>query len=290
MIVLDKLKKFDNLSNNECIVARYLLDYKADISKLSSTEISKATYTSASTTIRLSKKLGYNGWLELRDAIHIEKSYLEKQTDDIDANFPFSQKDSIQKIVTKLEKLSSDTIHETASLIHHDELQKATMYLSNANRIYIFAMSNSATIAHDFEYKMRFLFKPVEIINNRDDFAYIFQTINKDDCCIFISYSGETFDDLQLTSVLKRRISPSISITGHSDNTLITCTDAHLYIPTKENRYSKIGPFISNDSIHYILDVLYACVFSRNYETNIDKRKTYIEETDYPNVFSRDAE
>lgn len=288
MIVIDKLKKFNELSNNEKIVAKYLLEYQGNILKLSASDISKATYTSASTTIRLSKKLGYNGWLELREAIHTEKSYLERQADDIDANFPFSQNDSVQKIKSKLEKLCSDTIHETSALLHHDELQKAVTYLSNANRIYIFAMANSASIAYDFQYKMRFLFKAVEIINNRDDFAFIFQTLKNNDCCIFISYSGETFEDLQLTSILKRRICPCISITSHTNNTLITCSDAHFYIPNKEKRYSKIGHFSSNGSIHFILDVLYSCVFSKNYEANIDKRKTYIKETDYPNTFKQD--
>lgn len=280
MIVLDKLQNTENLSPNEITVANYLIQYEGDILQLSASDISKATYTSASTTIRLAKKLGYDGWLSLRSAIFTEKNYLYKSDHLIDANFPFSYGDSIQTIASHIEQLESNVIHETAQLLHHDELSKSVMFLSSCNRVYIFAMSNTASITHDFQYKMRFLFKPVTIITNRDDFSFIFQTIKKDDCCIFISYSGETFQDLDLTPLIINCPCPTISITGYHDNRLVACTKAHLYIPDKEKRYAKIAPFASNQAIHYLLDVLYACVFSKNYEINLQKRKDYIQKTD----------
>ena len=280
MIVLEKLKNFDIFSPNEEIVAKYLLSYTENISKLSTIDISNATYTSPSTTIRLSKKLGYDGWLELRDAIHTEKKYLENINEDIDPSFPFHRNDSIQKIANKLSQLQKDTIQETLELLKHDDLLLATQIMNNAKKIYIFAMANTATTAFDFQYKMRFLFKPVEIINNRDDFSFVFQTLTQDDCCVFISYSGQTFEVLQLTSLIQNCICPTISITGYSDNHLTKITQSHLYIPLKENQYSKIGPFSSNESIHFILDLLYACVFNKNYEKSIEKRKSYIKTTD----------
>lgn len=175
-------------------------------------------------------------------------------------------------------------------MLHHDDLQKAVSYLHSAQHIYIFAMANTASVTYEFQYKMRFLFKPVTIINNRDDFTFFFQTIKKEDCCIFISYSGETFKALDIIDLIKQRVCPSISITGYNENSLITCTDAHLYLPTQENQYAKIGHYISNSSIHFILDVLYSCVFHKNYETNMSKRKIYVEETDFPNTFTENNE
>lgn len=285
MIVLDKLKNSSFFSNNEEIVAQYLLSYEQDILKLSTADIAKETYTSPATVIRLSKKLGYNGWLELRDVIATERKYLESQITDINPNIPFSRSDTIQTITKKIATLETKAIEESATMLHHDQLQKAVSFLHNAQHIYIFAMTNTASITYDFQYKMRFLFKPVTILNNRDDFAYIFQILKKDDCCIFISYSGETFENLEISDLIKQRICPSISITRYNENSLANCTDAHLYLPTQENLYAKIGPYISNSSIHFILDVLYSCVFHKNYEMNMDKRKTYVEKTDFPNTF-----
>ena len=281
MLVFEQLKNNENLSNNEREVADYLLNYKGDLGKLSTSDIAKQTYTSPSTTIRLAKKMGYDGWNQLKEAICVEKEYLEKQSNEVDANYPFNRQDTIQQIVVKIEKLNSEAIHETARMIDHDELQRAVEYLYKAKEIYIFAMANSATTAYDFQYKMRFLFKKVTILNNRDDFAFTFKTINKEDCCIFISYSGQTFDDLGMSSVLKNRICPCISITAYHENKLLSCVDAHLFVSDQENRYAKIGHFVSNESIHYILDILYACIFNHNYHQSIDARKDYIERVDH---------
>lgn len=286
MIILEKLKNSNQFSNNEKLVAQYLLSYDQNILKLSTADIAKETYTSPATAIRLAKKLGYNGWLELRDAIATEKQYLESQISDIDPNFPFSRSDTIQTITKKIAALETKAIEESVNMLHHDQLQKAVLHLYNAQHIYIFALANTASITYDFQYKMRFLFKPVTILNNRDDFAYTFQTLKKDDCCIFISYSGETFENLEIGDLIKQKICPSISITKYIENVLTNYTDVHLYLPTQENQYAKIGPYISNSSIHFILDVLYSCVFHKNYEMNMEKRKIYVEATDFPNNFN----
>ncbi len=280
MILLNKLKNKELLSSNEILVANFLINYEGNILQLKASDISKETFTSASTTIRLAQKLGYDGWISLREAIYTEKNYLNNSHKDINPNFPFSYKDSIQKISNLIEQLESQTIHETAQLIQHDELSKCITYLSQANTIYIFAMANTATITFDFQYKMRFLFKKVEIINNRDDFSFIFQLLKESDCCIFISYSGNTFEVLDYSSIIKNCCCQTISITSYQENILVNCTDAHLYIPKKEENYAKIGHFSSNTSIHYLLDTLYACTFSKNYEKNIQKRKIYIKHTD----------
>ena len=287
MMIYDRLLHTSHLSDNETTVAQYLYHYKGQVTRLTAADIAHATFTSASTVVRLAQKLGYNGWSDLKEALQTEKSFMENCIDEVDANIPFSAMDPAQKISRQLEKLETESIRATADLIRHDELQKATLALANAKRIYIFGMANSASCTYDFQYKMRFLFKPVEIINNRDDFAYLFQTMQAEDCCLFISYSGETFDELQLTEILCTLPCPRISLTSYTNNHLISCTNAHLYIPEYEKRYAKIGHFSSNIAIHYLLDVLFACVFAHHYSDNMDKRKMYIETTDFPHRFDQ---
>lgn len=265
------------MSHNERIVAKYLLNYKGNIHTLTANDIAKDTFVSASTVIRLSKKLGCNGWLDLREKIEKEKTYLELSYDDVDSNYPFTQQDSIQKIASMISTLLSETILETERLFQHDNLIKAIQYLSLANSIYIFAMSHSSSMTYDFKYKMKTLYKRAHIINNRDDFIYILNTLTKNDCCIFISYSGESFNNLYITKYLKTRHYPCISITKYSDNTLVQVTDVHLYIPNKEERFDKIANYVSNQSIHYILDVLYSGIFNKDYQTNIIKTNSYYE-------------
>lgn len=74
MMILEKLEEKKNLSPNERIVADYLLNYEGNILQLTALDISHKTFTSSSTTIRLAKKLGFNGWISLRESIYVEKN------------------------------------------------------------------------------------------------------------------------------------------------------------------------------------------------------------------------
>ena len=66
MLLVQKLEYYDHLTPNEQTVAHYLLDNQHRIQDISISEIAKETYTSLSTTVRLSQKCGYQGWKNLK--------------------------------------------------------------------------------------------------------------------------------------------------------------------------------------------------------------------------------
>ena len=175
----------------------------------------------------------------------------------------------------------SDSIYDTSKIINQNELYKCSHLLAKAESIYIFAITNTAAIAHDFIYKMKYLNKKITLVDNPEDFIFTLTSMNQRDCAIFISYSGETFDIFNLKKYFINRKFKTISITSLGDNSLINKTDYHLYISTREKLSSKIGHFISSQSIHYILDLLYASVFSLDYDSNLDKKFSLAKGIDY---------
>lgn len=281
MLIQQKLETLDILSSNEKEVAQYLLLNKENIKHLSITEISKETFTSPSTTVRLAQKLGYDGWKELKEAFYEEMKYLESHFIEIDPNIPFTEKNTMQDISGIIASLLKDAIEDTYELLQHDDLQKAVLALNKAENIYIFAITNTASITYDFQYKMKYLYKKIHIIDNPELFAFTLPTIKKNDCCLMISYSGETFEIFRIGSYLKKRHFTAISITSIGDNSLLHMTDYHFYISTREKLSSKIGHYVSNESIHYILDVLYSCVFSLNYQENMTSKLKITKEIDF---------
>lgn len=286
MLIQQKLETSSNLSSNEKEVAQFLLSNKENIKHLSITEISKNTFTSPSTTVRLAQKLGYDGWKELKEAFYEEMKYLESHFIEINPNTPFTKKNTIQDISGIIASLLKDAIEDTHELLQHDDLQKAVLALNKADNIYIFAITNTASITYDFQYKMKYLYKKVHIIDNPELFAFTLPTIKKDDCCLLISYSGETFEIFHLGNYLRKRHFTAISITSIGDNSLLHMTDYHLYISTREKLSSKIGHYVSNESIHYILDVLYSCIFSLNYQDNMTLKLKLTKEIDYERTSS----
>ncbi|MBT1022932.1 MurR/RpiR family transcriptional regulator, partial [Enterococcus faecium] len=82
-----------------------------------------------------------------------ETAYLEGNFQDVDANLPFSTTDGIMTIANKMASLEQMTIHDTLSLIHHDQLQKAKQLMLQAKKIVIFASNSNTLISQDFMLK-----------------------------------------------------------------------------------------------------------------------------------------
>jgi len=119
MLVRQKSEEQNNFSANGKPAADFLPAHPEDIDQLNITGISKAAFTSLSTTVRLSSKLGFAGYKELKKALLDEDTYLRSHFTKIDPNIPFIKQDSFKDIRDKTAVLLVDAVNDTASLIDH---------------------------------------------------------------------------------------------------------------------------------------------------------------------------
>lgn len=283
MLLSEKMKQTD-FSNAESALVEYILAKGTAIEPLTIKEIAEANYVHPSTLIRVAKKLGYKGWLELREEFLAEQTYLQTYFEDVDANFPFQTTDGLMTIANKIASLERTTIDDTLSLLNHDDLQKAKQLLLNAKQIKIFGSNANLLISQDFALKMRRIQKNVVMSQTMGEDAYEAFNSQEDTCAILISYTGENGFIMQIAKILQKQNIPIIALTSIGENTLASFSQAVLRMTTRERLYSKIGNFTINSSICYLLDVLYSCVFAEDYQKNlnhlievselVDKRKT----------------
>ena len=283
MLLSEKMKQTD-FSNAESALVEYILAKGTAIEPLTIKEIAEANYVHPSTLIRVAKKLGYKGWLELREEFLAEQTYLQTYFEDVDANFPFQTNDGLMTIANKIASLERTTIDDTLSLLNHDELQKAKQLLLNAKQIKIFGSNANLLISQDFALKMRRIQKNVVMSQTMGEDAYEAFNSQEDTCAILISYTGENGFIMQIAKILQKQNIPIIALTSIGENTLASFSQAVLRMTTRERLYSKIGNFTINSSICYLLDVLYSCIFAEDCQKNlnhlievselVDKRKT----------------
>ncbi|KAA0757885.1 MurR/RpiR family transcriptional regulator [Bacillus sp. BF2-3] len=267
MLLIEKMKE-DIFSSSESEIIVYLFKQRENIKDKTTKQISKETYTHPSTLIRIAKKLGYSGWVELKNSFLGEIEYLNSHFSSIDANYPFDDRDSIMTVANKMALLNQTTISDTLSLLNHNDLQRATNMLDEATHIKVFSMYHNLLICHDFKSKMNRIGKHVSLCTVDPHFEAV--NSNTETCAIVISYSGESEDIVSLLPFLKRKKVPVIALTSIGENTLTKYADCILRITTREKLYSKIGSFSSNESICFLLDLLYACVFSEDYKNNLE--------------------
>ncbi|MGJ7920890.1 MurR/RpiR family transcriptional regulator [Neobacillus sp. LXY-4] len=267
MLLTEKMKE-DIFSSSERDIIDYLFKQRENIKDKTTKQISKETYTHPSTLIRIAKKLGYSGWIELKNSFLDEIYYLNSHFSSIDANYPFDEHDSVMTVANKMALLNQTTISDTLSLINYDDLQRATNMLDTAGHIKVFSMNHNLLICYDFKTKMNRIGKHVSLCTVDPQFEAV--NSNSETCAIVISYSGENEYIIGLLPFLKRKKIPIIALTSIGENTLTKYADCILRITTREKLYSKIGSFTTNDSICFLLDVLYAGVFSKDYKKNLE--------------------
>lgn len=272
MLIRERLERCE-FSNSERVIIDFILKEKMNIQNMTTKDIANATYTSPSTLIRIAHKMNFKGWNELKEAYLKEEKYLETHFLDIDANYPFSNDDTIMSIASKIATLKKEAIDDTLSLVTHDDLQKAVQTIRKTSSIYVFAVSNNALITQEFAHNMSRIQKRVTVCSLQGELVYTAMNADPHSCAIIVSYSGETPIFKKVINALKINHIPIIGITNIGDNTVSKNADVVLRICTREKLYSKIATFSTDVSFEYILDLLYSCVFALHYDQNIQRKK-----------------
>lgn len=274
MLLNQRIKNLTNISHSEKLIANYILNQKNNIKNMSTRDIAKATFTSSSTVVRFAQRLNYSGFNELKEDYINELQYISSHFQEIDPNFPFTEREDFMTIAGKINTLFKETIDDSLKLIHHDSLQKATYILKNSNRIFLFSIGTSALLGEIFKQKMTRIKKEVVTEHLVGEYGFHCNLIKNNDCAIFISYTGESPNVTQYAKKLKEMNIPTIAITSLGDNSLNQYTDIIIHLSTREKQYSKISTFTSEYSTQYILDVLYSCYFSLDYNNNLNTKMT----------------
>jgi DNA-binding MurR/RpiR family transcriptional regulator len=270
MLLIEQLKS-TAFSNSEQLLVDYLIAHPEQLDTLTASALAKMTHTNPTSLVRVAKKLGFNGWRDLKQAYLKEWQYLNSHYNTIDANLPFDKSDNVLAIANKLATLEQNTIQDTVSLLQYPELKKAQNLLLQAKEILIFGSHTNAMIAQEFVTKMRRINRKVAVASTYHYQEYEAFYATPDVCAIIISYTGEHETMRKCTDLLKQNGVPIISLTSVGDNTIAQQSDCNLRISTREKLYSKIGNFTSNTSIIYLLNLLYATIFAADYDHNLDQ-------------------
>ena len=250
-------------------VGEFVLHEQKNLYKYTINEVAEYSYTSKATVLRFAKTLGFEGWRDFMKAFIAEVKYQETHHADVDANYPFHEKSSHQEIIESLKTLQMESIQDSADLMDMDMLKMATTYLVKSKHIVIFGLSPNIFLGELFRRKMISIGKKVDIAN-LGEMGIISRTMDEQDCAIVISYSGnnkhaEPMSYLQ--NLLDQKVS-IIGITSGGDNYMRRILPCVFTMSSKERLYTKIANFATEESLQFILNVLYSCYYREEYQKN----------------------
>ena len=266
MNILNQVKYMNNLTPAEQQFAAFIGEHTDLIMEGSLQEVLRAAYISKSLLLRFCKKLGLSGFKELKVRLAQENN---PELEAVDANFPFTEKDSQKAIAQKLQQLYINTINDTMSFLQPDQLWEIVLRLQKARRIAIFAQAQNGTLAEIFQLRLMSLGYRVSF--NESEYKQRCEALmaDKDSVALILSYSGHIGFLTNLLNIFKQRHVPTVWIGRAGNQQLEEATDYQLYISDKENLRHRIAQFASNLAMQYTLDLLYSCLFKADYQRNL---------------------
>ena len=286
MSIMTQLEFELEFSQSEKQIAKYILNHGEEVLSMSVKELAKETYTSPATIVRLCKKIGLDGYNDFKIKYSAELQYDLHHTDRIDVNFPFSKDDSYPMICHKLSSLYQEVIADTIKLIDFTELNKIVDLLYPHQHIDIYGSGNSLLAAMSFQHKMMRISRDVNLRILHGEQVFMSYNSNSSRIAMIISYSGETNENIQIAQTLKENNTPIIVLTSVGDNRLSHYADYILNIGSREKIFTKIAPFASQISIEYLFNVIFSCIFQKDYEQNIQNKISYDKNNDFRHPLS----
>ncbi len=264
-ILLDINIKYETLSKAEKKVADYILENTSKILPLFITELSQICGASTSSIVRFSKKLGFDGYHQLKIAI-AKESNTHPVSENITAN------DTAFSIFEKICEDVYYSLEKTKNSIDISSFQKCCEYILSAKKILFLGLGNSASVAEDATHKLFRL--GLNVSSYTDNHMQAIACAHTDkDCLVFgISDSGRSKDIVESLQTAKKNGATTIALTNQNPSPIDDVSDIILKTTSNETNYRVLG-LCSRITQLAIIDSIYSYIVCNlpNAENKIDK-------------------
>lgn len=252
---------FEDFTQSERKIAKYILENRQDVITLSTQEIGILTDTSPASVVRFSRTLGYEGFQDLKlEIAKTQNQDEEKIIDDI-----IEEGDSIEEVVQKVANQGINTINNTVALLNIKDFEMAINEIKKAKNIYLFGVGASAIVAMDLQHKLLRINKIAVFHPDANIQLAMSVHANKGDLVIGISYRGRSKDVNNSIRRAKENGASCLSITKYGNNPLADLCDINLRVPNVEKEL-RVGAIASRMAQLMVTDILFLGIAKDNFE------------------------
>lgn len=267
-----KLEKRIELCNSmtplESEIASYILNNKDAVTKLKIQELADILFISKSAIHRFVKKIGFNGFNDLKVSIAKENADLLENNSYINVNYPFQAKDNPRQIAFKLLELYEKAIKDTFEYVDLDQIKAVSQLIDSADVIDVYTHAHNSNIAENFQDKMLTIGRSVNCPSSFYNQRLTVLASDQKHVAIILSYSGKATFILPIVKKLYEKGVKVIQIGKAGSNYYSQYVTYHLSISDSENNRDRMSQFSSHIAMQYIMDVLYSCIYNEKRKKN----------------------
>ncbi|ONI38668.1 hypothetical protein AN639_07245 [Candidatus Epulonipiscium fishelsonii] len=239
-------KFYDKLNENDLYIWRYISGNKLECYSMTIQQLSKVCNISPSRIIQFAKKLGLQGYSELKVYLKLE---IEK-TSEFD---PLIIQKSTAELINTLKDFQTKDLEEIMELI----------YL--AKRIYVVGIGYiQAIVARQLQCSFSYINKMVHLINGNKELDLILRNISSADICIIISLSGNNKESIDIVRKMKYLEVKTLGIALDNNNLLEKTCD--YFLGFRATPHKNIFSNISyTDPAHFFIIISMLVIYYMEY-------------------------
>lgn len=211
---ISKIIENKGLTERETEVLKYIIENIDNVNKMGVRGIAKENFTSTSTIMRLSKKLGYSGFLEMQYNL---LSIVKNETDRDINNSNFIDSLDMDSIIKMNERKDIDNFIDI-------------LLEENSKFIFIYGNGFSSIVAEYINKKLLVMGKRCILSNGTDSIGIFENNLDCISCIIVFSKSGESPMVLNKVKTAKEHNIKVVSFTNEGENSVSKLADIRFRI------------------------------------------------------------
>ncbi len=266
------LKAQEGFSDSEKEIAGFLLENYRSIAAMSTRQLAQLTYTSASTIVRFTKRMGFEGYTEfkVRFLTEIMEYVNENRQDDT-----FTNKDTVRILMEKVSCMERSAIKDTHLHLEPVLVVRAVKEIIEADHVDFYATDDNVHIANlaavnlsmaDKGYTLPMSISQMYLTSSRESRKHI---------GFVISRTGENRMLIDVAKNLKAHGGRFILITGTPDSTLGKLADVVLPVVTAST-LEELWTRVFWIGSQYVIDVIFAALLSRKGFKAVGEREKWL--------------
>lgn len=276
-ILLNMQSVYTSLTRIEKKVADYILQNPNEASVLTIDELAEACGVSLTSVFRFCKTLQFKGFQDFRVQLLLSLNEMsqEKDSEKENAFLPseVSQSDSVDSVVQKVLNSHLSPLYETVALVDEKAIAEAANIILHSDQVRFFGVGGSHLTAMEGMYKFLHIMPNVYCLADPHMQIMGASTLNDHDVAIFISYSGNTREMVEMARRAKNNKCRCIGITQYNNTPMAELMDVLLLCGGYESPLQE-GSMPSKTAHMFMLDLLFTEVYRRqySYSTKINKQ------------------
>lgn len=267
--VLIRLKHYQpDASVAERGLVDYILSDPDGAADIDIHQLARVSYCSPSTIVRLCRKLGFQGYRDMRRQLVCELAVRHKNTEQKAQRLERS--DRMEDVIRQTTYGNITSLEQSMQLIEPETMARCVELLAGCDTVLLFGLGASWLVAQDAYLKFLRIGKRCVCCGDIHSQYLMARSAKSADAAIVVSYSGCTEEMIRIARELQAQGVPIIAVTRFLHSPLEQLATHCLYVADMEELF-RSGAMGSRIAQLNAVDILYTAYVNRDFARNVDR-------------------